>query len=152
MDDQQIDRIFNTLADMDRRFTGKLDSISENVSNLKSDVSGLNVWRDHQQQADQLFWTQTWPTEQTRLFAYEQRLRAMEAQQGAFNKLDIVEKKVEHISERLESSVPKKTTDDLEKRVTALEKVVVRANVIWAAVSIVGGIGFQVFLHYFLGR
>lgn len=152
MDDLQIQRIFNTLADMDRRFSDKLDSISENVSNLKSDVSGLNTWRDTKQQADQLFWTQTWPAEQTRLFTYEQRLRAMEAQQGAFNKLDVVEKKVEHISEKLERSVPKKTTDDLEKRVNALEKVVVRANVIWAAVSILGGVGFQVFLHYFIGK
>jgi hypothetical protein len=133
---------------MDRRFTGKLDSISEAVSNLKSDVSGLNTWRDSQQQADQLFWTQTWPAEQTRLFTYEQRLRAMEAQQASFNKLDVMEKRLEQIATKLEEAGTKKNAEDLDKRVTALEKVVVRANVIWAAVSVVGGIGLQIFLHY----
>ncbi len=45
VDDLQIDRIFNAIADMDRRFSTKLDAISENQASLRADVSGLSTWR-----------------------------------------------------------------------------------------------------------
>ncbi len=64
-----------------------------------------------------------------------------------FNKLDVLEKRLEQIATKLEHTGSAQEAEELDKRVTALEKVVVRANVIWAAVSIAGGLGFQLFLH-----
>ncbi len=116
------ERIFELLQSLDQKVTDYQKTMSEAVSR----ISGLEAGHRAGTEANNHFWSTTWPAEQKMLNMMDERIRSLEQSRATYEKVDKLEARIvelgNKLDEKLNDVASRRSVEKLESRLGPLEK------------------------------
>jgi hypothetical protein len=117
----EIERVYELLQTLDK----KLDSFQQTQADTQSRLTGVEVELRSQADANNRFWTLTWPTEQKAGILLEERIRLLEREKAHSERVDRMEARINDVERNAAEAA---SLTKLDERLSGLEKVAVTTS------------------------